>query len=191
MCAVTSVRAAVVTWSRYNLSFEVPDGGVVTYNSNTRFEVQWDEMVMTVQLYAKDKTTEKEITTNLDRKALGFNMYDTKHGKIKVKGFKGLIIDGTMPDGTRALIADLISKKQNLIVEVTINYLLGNREMVDDMIKSFAENNNQQPNREKHKQKVQTPEAARQQELQRKQQEQQKQQEEQRRRAHSGRLYDA
>ena len=41
-------QAAVYTWSQYNLNFEVPDGGFVTYNSNTRFEIQWDEMVMVV-----------------------------------------------------------------------------------------------------------------------------------------------
>ena len=32
-------QAAVYTWSQYQLNFEVPDGGFVTYNSNTRFEI--------------------------------------------------------------------------------------------------------------------------------------------------------
>lgn len=163
-------QAAIYTWSRYNLTFEVPDGGFVSYNSNTRFEVQWSEMVMTVQLYNKDDSNDKVIRENLQRKALNYSMYELSQGKIKVKGFKGLTIDGTMPDGTRAIIADLISKKQNLIVEITVNYLYGNREMVDDMIKSFAENTEQKPNHEKHKQKVQTREKAKIQEQQRKQQ---------------------
>jgi len=149
--------ATVYNWSRYDLSFETPDNGFVTFNTPTRFEVQWEDMVMTVQLYSKDQGDEKKILTeNLQRKALGYSMYDLHDGKIKVKGFKKTYsIDGTMPDGSRAIIADIVSKKQNLIVEVTVNYLYGNREIVEDMIKSFAENKEQKPNRERKHQKVQ------------------------------------
>ena len=149
--------ATVYNWSRYDLSFETPDGGFVTYNSPTRFEVQWEDMVMTVQLYSQDKGDEKKmLTENLQRKALGYSMYDLKDGKIKVKGFKkSYSLSGTMPDGSRAIIADLVSKHQNLIIEVTVNYLYGNREIVEDMIKSFAENKTQQPNHDRKRQKVQ------------------------------------
>ena len=185
-------QAAVYTWSQYNLNFEVPDGGFVTYNSNTRFEIQWDEMVMVVQLYNKQESDDKTIRENLQRKALGYSMYDLKQGKVKVKGFKGFIIDGTMPDGTRAIIADLVSNKQDLIVEITVNYLYGNREMVDDMIKSFAENSKKQPNREKHKQKVQSREKAKLEEQKRKQEERKRQQEQQQQqRQRNEKLYDA
>jgi len=190
MMACMMASAAVYTWSQYHLNFEVPDGGFVTYNSNTRFEIQWDEMVMTVQLYNKQESSDKIIRDNLERKALGYSMYDLKQGKIKVKGFKGLTIDGTMPDGSRAIIADLVSKKQDLIVEVTVNYLYGNREMVDDMIKSFAENNKNQPNREKHRQKVQSREKAKLEEQRRQQEEKQRQQQEQQRRRNE-KIYDA
>lgn len=157
--------ATVYNWSRYDLSFETPDGGFVTYNSNTRFEIQWEDMVMTIQLYSKDKGDEKKmLNENLQRKALGYNMYDLGNGKLKVKGFKKTYsITGTMPDGSRAIIADLVSKHQNLIVEVTVNYLFGNRESVEDMIKSFAENKTQQPNHERKRQKVQTRQKAKQQ----------------------------
>lgn len=150
-------RATVYNWSRYDLSFETPDGGFVSYNSPTRFEVQWEDMMMTVQLYSKDKGDEKKmLNENLQRKAMGYNMYDLSHGKIKVKGFKKTYsINGTMPDGSRAIIADLVSKRQNLIIEITVIYLFGNRETVEDMIKSFAENKSQQPNHERHRQKVQ------------------------------------
>ena len=149
--------ATVYNWSRYDLSFETPEGGFVTFNTPTRFEVQWEEMVMTVQLYSQDKGDEKKLLTeNLQRKALGYGMYDLHDGKIKVKGFKKTYsIDGTMPDGSRAIIADIVSKRQNLIIEVTVNYLYGNREIVEDMIKSFAENKTQQPNHERKHQKVQ------------------------------------
>ena len=121
----SSAEATIYTWSKYNLTFETPEGGFVTYNSPTRFEVQWEDMVMTVQLYSKDKGDEKRLLNeNLQRKALGYNMYDLKDGKVKVKGFKKTYsIEGTMPDGSRAIIADLVSKHQNLIIEVTVNYL--------------------------------------------------------------------
>ena len=157
LMGVQDASASVYTWSRYDLSFETPDGGFVTYNTPTRFEIQWEDMVMTVQLYSQDKGDEKKmLTENLQRKALGYSMYDLHDGNIKVKGFKKTYsIDGTMPDGSRAIIADIVSKHQNLIIEVTVNYLYGNREIVEDMIKSFAENKTQQPNHERKHQKVQ------------------------------------
>ena len=179
--------ATVYNWSRYDLSFETPDDGFVAFNSPTRFEVQWEDMVMTVQLYSQDKGDEKKmLTENLQRKALGYNMYDLHDGKIKVKGFKKTYsIDGTMPDGSRAIIADLVSKHQNLIVEITVVYLYGNRETVEDMIKSFAENKQQQPNHERKRQKVQTKQKAKSQDKKDK-----KQQPEQRP-ARNEKLYDA
>lgn len=169
--SANDAAATVYNWSRYDLTFETPEDGFVTFNSNTRFEIQWEDMVMTVQLYSKDKGDEKKLLTeNLQRKALGYSMYDLHDGKLKVKGFKKTYsIDGTMPDGSRAIIADIVSKRQNLIIEVTVNYLYGNREIVEDMIKSFAENKKQQPNRERKRQKVQTREKAKQEQDKKKQ----------------------
>ena len=177
--------ATVYNWSRYDLSFETPDGGFVTFNTPTRFEVQWEDMVMTVQLYSQDRGDEKKLLNeNLQRKAMGYNMYDLHNGKIKVKGFKKTYsIDGTMPDGSRAIIADLVSKHQNLIVEVTVVYLYGNREIVEDMIKSFAENKSQKPNHERKRQKVQPKQKA--------EQEKQKDKKQQERPAKKEKLYDA
>ena len=179
--------ATVYNWSRYDLSFETPDDGFVVFNSPTRFEVQWEDMVMTVQLYSQDKGDEKKmLTENLQRKALGYNMYDLHDGKIKVKGFKKTYsIDGTMPDGSRAIIADLVSKHQNLIIEITVVYLYGNRETVEDMIKSFAENKQQKPNHERKRQKVQTKQKAK--SLDKKDKKQQPEQ----RPARNEKLYDA
>lgn len=187
LAGVPDASASVYTWSRYNLTFETPDDGFVTFNSNTRFEIQWEDMVMTVQLYSQDKGDEKKmLTENLQRKALGFNMYDLQNGKIKVKGFKKTYsINGTMPDGSRAIIADLVSKHQNLIVEITVNYLYGNRETVEDMIKSFAENKTQTPNHERKRQKVQTKQKAKQ------QQQKDKKQQEAPKPARKEKLYDA
>ena len=81
-----SSQATIYNWSRYDLSFETPEDGFVTFNSPTRFEVQWEDMVMTVQLYSKDKGDEKKmLNENLQRKALGYSMYDLRDGKIKLK----------------------------------------------------------------------------------------------------------
>ena len=91
-----------------------------------------------------------------------------------------------MPDGSRAIIADIVSKHQNLIIEVTVNYLYGNREIVEDMIKSFAENKTKQPNHERKRQKVQTKQKADQEKKQR-----EKEQEKQQRPARKEKLYDA
>ncbi len=180
--------ATIYNWSRYDLSFETPDDGFVTFNSPTRFEVHWEDMVMTIQLYSKDKGDEKKLLNeNLQRKALGYNMYDLNSGKIKVKGFKKTYsIYGTMPDGSRAVIADIVSKHQNLIIEVTVNYLYGNREVVDDMIKSFAENKTQQPNHERKRQKVQTKQKA-----EREQKKEKQKQQEPKKPARNEKLYDA
>ncbi len=155
-----TVTATTYTWSRYNLTFETPEGGMVTHSSATRFEIQWEDMIFTVQLYNKDKSDDKSIKNNLESKALGFNMYDRKLDKMKVKGFKTHYIEGTMPDGSRAVIADLISDKQDLIIEITAQYLFGNREIVDDFIKSFAldKKPGEAKEKEKRKQKVQSKE---------------------------------
>jgi len=183
--SANDAAATVYNWSRYDLTFETPEDGFVTFNSNTRFEIQWEDMVMTVQLYSKDKGDEKKLLTeNLQRKALGYSMYDLHDGKLKVKGFKKTYsIDGTMPDGSRAIIADIVSKRQNLIIEVTVNYLYGNREIVEDMIKSFAENKEKKPNHEPKHQKVQPKHKA--------DQEERRQQQQQQQPARKEKLYDA
>ena len=181
-----AAHASVYTWSRHDLTFETPDDGLVTRSTNTYFEIQWDDMVMTVQLYERQDTDDKHtFTSNLERKAAGYNMYDTKKAKVKVKGFNTYAIDGTMPDGSRAIIVDMVSKAKDsrLIVEVTVNYLLGNREVVEDMLKSFAQNKQQKPaKREKHKQKVQTKEDAERQQKQLQQEREQQQKEQKRKR---------
>ena len=185
--SANDAAATVYNWSRYDLTFETPEDGFVTFNSNTRFEIQWEDMVMTVQLYSKDKGDEKKLLTeNLQRKALGYSMYDLHDGKLKVKGFKKTYsIDGTMPDGSRAIIADIVSKRQNLIIEVTVNYLYGNREIVEDMIKSFAENKDKKLNHEPKHQKVQPKHKADQEERRQRQEQQQQQP------ARKEKLYDA
>lgn len=156
----TLAQAKIYTWDKYDIAFEAPDGGHIPFSffqDPSSAQVEWDEMVMTLQHYYKNKNTNKKnLDERLKSRALGFNMYDTKLLTIKVKGFKCYSLEGTMPDGTRCLINYLVSDKTSTVIEVVINYLLGNQEVAEDIIKSFSENNNQQPNeREKPKQKIQ------------------------------------
>ena len=156
----TLAQAKIYTWDKYDIAFEAPDGGHIPFSffqDPSSAQVEWDEMVMTLQHYFKNKNTNKKnLDERLKSRALGFNMYDTKLLTIKVKGFKCYSLEGTMPDGTRCLINYLVSDKTSTVIEVVINYLLGNQEVAEDIIKSFSENNNQQPNeREKPKQKIQ------------------------------------
>ena len=159
----TTTQAKTYTWERFNIAFEAPDGGYVPFEFDFFFhdpysaQVQWDEMVMTMQYYTKNENTNKKnLNERLKSRALGFNMYDTKLFTIKVKGFKCYSIEGTMPDGTRCIINYLVSETTPTVLEVVVNYLLGNQDVVEDIIKSFSEGNNQKPNEiEKPKQKIQ------------------------------------
>ncbi len=152
-----TASAGVYNWARYNLNFETPDGGYIPYSTSSYVEIHWEDMLFTTQVFVKDKDHKKKVyEENLQRKAFGYNMYDIETVKFKVKGFDSYAIEGTMPDGSRAIIADLVAKKQDIVVEITINYLLGNREIAEDIIKSFAINKDKKPaERKKKKQKVQ------------------------------------
>ncbi len=186
-------QAAVYTWSQHELTFETPDDGWVTCNTNTRFELRWDEMVVTIQLYAKTPNRKEKdyLPEHVRRQAAGWNMYDVDKAKYKVKGFKPYAVEGTMPDGTRAVIACLACNKQDLIVEITVNYLLGNRDIADCIIKSFAIGKDAKPNREKQQQKVQTREDAEKQRLDRQHQQEQERRQQENRRRDGRHVYDA
>ena len=160
LVAPTSAYAKTYTWDKYDIAFDAPEGGHVPFSffqDPSTAQVNWDDMVMTLQHYLKNENTNKKnLEERLKSRAVGYNMYDTEMLKIKVKGFKCHAIEGTMPDGTRCIIAYLVSDKTTTVVEVVINYLYGNQEVAEDIIKSFSEGNHQKPNeREKPKQKVQ------------------------------------
>ena len=160
MTVSATTQAKVYTWDKYNIAFEAPDGGYVPFNffqDPNSAQIEWDEMVMTLQRYIKNENTNKKnLDERLKSRALGYNMYDTKLLTLKVKGFKCYSLEGTMPDGTRCMISYLVSEKTPTVLEVIINYLLGNQEVVEDILKSFSEGNDQKPNeREKPKQKIQ------------------------------------
>ena len=147
VAAVLPAMALDLTWSKYNLNFSVPEGGFELLNTSVRYERQWEDMLLTVHLYTKDTDSKKDIyLTTLQRKAADFNMYEVKKTKIKVKNFDTYAVEGIMPDGTRGLLVNLVSKKSELVVQIVVNYLFGNREAVEEVVKSFAE---------KRKQKIQ------------------------------------
>lgn len=160
LVATFTANAKVYTWDKYDIAFDAPEGGYVPYSffqDPSSAQVNWNEMVMTLQHYVKNEnTTKKNLEERLKSRAMGYNMYDTEMVKIKVKGFKCHAIEGTMPDGTRCIIAYLVSEKTTTVVEVVVNYLFGNQEVVEEIIKSFSEGNNKKPNElEKPKQKIQ------------------------------------
>ena len=147
VAAVLPAMALDLTWSKYNLNFSVPEGGFELLNTSVRYERQWEDMLLTVHLYTKDTDSKKDIyLTTLQRKAADFNMYEVKKTKIKVKNFDTYAVEGIMPDGTRGLLVNLVSKKSELVVQIVVNYLFGNREAVEEVVKSFAENPDRKPN---------------------------------------------
>ena len=66
-------------------------------------------------------------------------MYDTQVHKSKIDGFKGFNLTGILPDGSRACLTNVVSKKSNLLVQIEINYFLGDEARVDAILKSLTE----------------------------------------------------
>lgn len=154
--AMLVASAETYTWSRYDLSFDVPNGGFVTYNSASVFEIQWHDLTVSVRLFDKSGADDNFMKYNLQKLASGYNMYDTQLRKSDVKGFKGFNLNGTLPDGSRACLVNMVSKKSNLALQIEINYLQGAEDDVSKILKSFAEGKKQKVRKEKSpKQKVQ------------------------------------
>ena len=154
--AMLVASAETYTWSRYDLSFDVPNGGFVTYNSASVFEIQWHDLTVSVRLFDKSGADDNFMKYNLQKLASGYNMYDTQLRKSDVKGFKGFDLNGTLPDGSRACLVNMVSKKSNLALQIEINYLQGAEDDVSKILKSFAEGKKQKVRKEKSpKQKIQ------------------------------------
>lgn len=139
----------VYTWSRYDLTFEVPKGGRVTYNSSTIFELRWQDLIVTIRLYDKTGVDDAYIKNNLRKSAAGYNMFDTQMRKSSLKGFKGYNLTGTLPDGSHACLTNVMSKKSNLLIVIEINYLLGSEETVTEILESFVEGKKQKVKKQK------------------------------------------
>ncbi len=156
-----SLNAEHYTWSSYDLSFDVPEGGFVSYNSSSRFEIMWEDMSLIIQLYDKEGTNDKLIKQNLNKTAAGYNVYDGNITKFSANNFKGFSLVGQLPDGSMANFSNLISSKSKLFLHIEINYLRGNEKVVRSILKSFEEGKKQKIKKEKPlKQKIQKKDAA-------------------------------
>lgn len=151
----TATMAETYTWSRYDLTFELPNGGLVTYNSGTIFEVRWVDLSVVIRLYDNTGVGDDEIKYNLRKSASGYNMFDTQMRKSKIKGFKGYNLTGTLPDGSHACLTNVASKKSNLLLAIEINYLIGSEDIVSNILDSFVEGKKQKTKKEKTQQKIQ------------------------------------
>ena len=60
-----AVNAETLTWQRYNLSFEVPDGGYVTYKTTTAYELQWHDLTFSIRLFDKSGADDNFLKYNL------------------------------------------------------------------------------------------------------------------------------
>ena len=43
MLAAVPAWSETLRWERYNLTFDVPDGGMVTHRTSTAYELQWHQ----------------------------------------------------------------------------------------------------------------------------------------------------
>ena len=158
--------AASLSWAEdlswQNFTFFAPEGGYVNYCTNNHLEIVWEDMMLVADLQPLvdyDKDTFHDYLTS---QARSLTMYDIEKEKIKVKGFQSYAVAGTLPDGSRAILCDLQSKKAGVRLSLTVNYLLGNRDRAEDLIKSFSfgtkkANKQKEP---QQKQKIQSPEKA-------------------------------
>ena len=137
--ALLVLNAETLTWQRYNLSFEVPDGGYVTYKATTAYELQWHDLSFSIRLFDKSGADDNFLKYNLRKSASDYNMYETQVHKSKIDGFKGFNLTGILPDGSRACLTNVVSKKSNLLVQIEINYFLGDEARVDAILKSLTE----------------------------------------------------
>lgn len=137
--AMCVAHGETLTWQRYNLTFEVPDGGYVTHRTSTSYELQWHDLTFSIRLFDKSGADDNFLKYNLQKSASGYNMYDTQLHKSKIDGFKGYNLTGTLPDGSRACLTNVVSKKSNLAIMIEINYYLGDEARVDAILKSIAE----------------------------------------------------
>lgn len=137
--AVVPAWSETLRWERYNLSFEVPDGGRVAYKTATAYELQWHDLTFSIRLFDKSGADDDFLKYTLRKDASGYNMWDTKLAKSKIRGFDGYTLTGTLPDGSRASLTMVTSKKTNLLVQIEINHYEGDEPRVAAILKSLTE----------------------------------------------------
>ena len=153
LASTATANAELFTWSRHNITFDVPEGGRVTYSSPSTFEIQWHDLTLLIKLYDKSEADDDYMKYAINRTAAGYNMFDTDMKKAKMDGFKGYTLTGTLPDGSRASITNVSSKKADFAMQVEMNYLAENSKIAEKILKSFKANKPQKI--KKPKQKIQ------------------------------------
>ena len=137
VAAIAGCKAEKFTWSGHDLTFDVPEGGTVTYNSPSVFEIQWYDLAIIIKLYDKTEADDNYMKYALNKTAAGYNMYDTKMKKAKIDGCKGYTLTGVMPDGSHASLTNVCAKKTDLAMQIEISYIADNKKIVDKILDSF------------------------------------------------------
>lgn len=137
IAAISMCRGEKFTWSNHDITFDVPEGGAVTYNSPSVFEIQWYDLAVVIKLYDKTEADDNYIKYALNKTAAGYNMYDTHMKKAKIDGCKGFTLTGVMPDGSLACLTNVRAKKADLAMQIEINYITENQKIVDNILDSF------------------------------------------------------
>lgn len=142
----------------YNLTFEAPEEGRVAYNTRSRLELVWHDLAFIVQVYRNTGVNDNMLKRDLQRKASGYNMYDTRTEKYSNASFQGFYLEGTLPDGSQACIYNLLSKKTDVFLQVVVNYTINTEKEAKKIVKSLKETKpeNKKP---KIKQKIQKKDA--------------------------------
>lgn len=156
ICSHT-VSADTFRWM-YDLTFDAPIDGKISYNSRDRLEMVWHDMVLVIQVYDNRGLNDQRLKQNLQHRAASYNMYDTRTTRYEKNSFKGFCLEGTLPDGSRANIYNMVSKKTGICVQVVVNFTAYSRNDAKRLIKSFkqATEKKQKPKKRKPiKQKVQ------------------------------------
>ena len=136
-----SAHAEVYRWL-YDLKFEAPDNGQIVYNTRDRLEMVWADMTFVVQVYSNNGVTDELLKQNLQRRAAGLNMYDTRTDKYNRNSLKGFCLKGTLPDGSTAEIYNVVSKKSGMCLQFIVNYTRDSEKVAKKLVKSIVEDKN-------------------------------------------------
>ena len=157
LATASGLRAETYNWL-HDITFDAPTDGTVLFNSRDRLEMVWHDMTFVVQIYSNKGINDELLKKNLQRRAADYNMYDTRTDKYKRNSFEGFYLTGTLPDGSRANIHNMLSSKTGLFIQVLVNYTTDSEKAAKKLIKSLK----QEPAKKKkqvRKQKIQKKDA--------------------------------
>lgn len=148
----TITHAETYQWL-HDLTFDTEEGGRVVYNSRDRLEMMWYDMSFIIQIYSNHGVNDDILKQNLQRRASSYNMYDTRTEKYKRNSFKGFCLTGTLPDGSKAEICNIVSEKSGLCLQLIVNYTSASEKMAKKLLKSFKQKQDKQKQKPKKKKK--------------------------------------